>query len=205
MLMKPADYWVNYLSKTFNRKGIGEKIMNKLYRYEVGKRYPELRTGVDRVQFDIDDSTAVLVVNYNNPSEKELKAFESTNSFEIRAITLDGVSYILVKMGGLEWVDAPYTPHLSLDLTHLPNLEDDENMGLALLIFLIDSSTGELCKIRLIGLGNRFSKLLINDVKELSQMSFDSTLYHMSINNTYSKYATPALVKLSSNYYKLTI
>lgn len=202
--MKTADYWVNYLPRTFNKKGIGEKIMNKFCKYEVGKRYSELRTSVDGVQFDINDSTSVLVFKYNKPSAKELKAFESSNSFEIRSITLNAVSYILVKMGGLEWVDAPYTPHLSLDLTHLPNLKDNKKMGLGLLILLIDTSTGEVCKMRMVGLGNRFSQLLIKDVEELSQLSFDTTLYHMSIRNTYSKYTTSALVKLASNYYKLT-
>jgi hypothetical protein len=145
-----------------------------------------------------------LVFEYNKPSAQELKAFESSNSFEIRSVTLNGVSYILVKMGDLEWVDAPYTPHLSLDLTNLPNLNKDEkSLGLGLMIVLIDSSTGEICKMRLIGLGNRFSKLLIKDVIELLQMPFNSTLYNMSINDTYSKYTTRALVRLSSNYFKL--
>lgn len=177
--------------------------MNKFCKYEVGKRYPELKTGVDSVQFDINDSTSVLVFEYNKPSAQELKAFENSNSFEIRSVTLNGIAYILVKMGDLEWVDAPYTPHLSLDLTNLPNLNDEKSLGLGLMSVLIDSSTGEICKIRLIGLGNRFSKLLIKDVIELSQMPFNSILYNMSINDTYSRYTTRALVRLSSNYFKL--
>ena len=126
MSMKIADYWVNYLPRTFNKKRIGENVMNKFYKYEVGKRYSELRTGVDGVQFDIDDSGAVLKFQYNKPSAQELKAFESSNSFEIRSVTLNGIAYILIKMGNLEWVDAPYTPHLSLNLTNLPNLKDEK-------------------------------------------------------------------------------
>ena len=69
------------------------------------------------VRFDIDDSGAILLVFFNNPTEYEIEQFKY--NFEIRFTHLYNVIMITTKIGNLNWMNAPYTPHLSKNLTTL--------------------------------------------------------------------------------------
>ena len=90
--------------------------------YEVGKRYDAAIRG-EGTQFDLADDGAFLAVYFSRPDEKEVAQFGAENPFEFRFVTLQGIMMCVFRIGSLNWMDAPYTPHLSQNLTKftLPN------------------------------------------------------------------------------------
>ena len=114
--------------------------------------------------FDIADDGASMIVFFNKPTEEEIAQFSSESPFEIRSIKLNDVIAITAKIGNLNWMDAPYNANLSKNLTQL-NFPD-KNQGLALTLILVDAATGEIKHIRLIGLSERFTRNLFEDVWE---------------------------------------
>ena len=79
------------------------------------------------------------------------------NPFEIRFTTMRGIIFVTAKVGNLSWADMAYTPHLSKNLTTLQIPNDGQ--GLALVLYLVDSSNGQLKHMRL-SLMNRSMTLI---------------------------------------------
>lgn len=172
-----------------------------MYKYEVGQKVDAFRGYQECVKFDISDSGAVMLVFFNNPLPSEIDQFKAGNSFEIRFTEIYGVIMMTVKIGNLNWMDAPYTPHLSKHLTtfQLP----DDNHGLGLTLILVDTATGEIKHMRLLGLSEKFSKRLFGIVMEQKVSEFDTRKYDNAIDRIYSAYSTAQIVKMSRDYCRL--
>jgi hypothetical protein len=168
--------------------------------FKVGERISKFIGHPEAPVFDIDDSGATLMVFFNSPTENEIEQFNK--NFEIRFVELRNIIMMTFKIGNLNWMDAPYSPHLSPNLTKftLPQ----ENQGLALTVILIDCATGEIENIRLLGLSERFTKKLFGAVMGNKMKSFDRTEYDRNLNDIYITYDTRQLVKLSSDYCKFS-
>lgn len=172
-----------------------------MYKYEVGQIVDNFKGNLEGVQFDISDDGATVLVFLQGPTAKEIEQFKSGKNFEIRFTELYGVIMITVKIGNLNWMDAPYTPHLSKNLARfqLPK----ENQGLGLMLMLIDVNTGEIKHIRLLGLSEKFTKRLFGVVMEHKVNLFSKTEYNDSLNRIFSAYKTNQIVKLSKDYCKI--
>lgn len=172
-----------------------------MYKYEVGQVVDGFKRHSEGVHFDIADDGATVLVFFQSPTLDEIEQFKSDKNFEIRFTELYGVIIITAKIGNLNWMDAPYTPHLSKNLTkfQLPN----ESQGLRLTLVLIDVNTGEIKHIRLLGLSQRFTKRLFGIVMEYKVKLFNKTEYSNSINRIFSIYSTNQIVKMSQDYYKI--
>ncbi len=172
-----------------------------MYKYEVGQVVDNFKNHAEETLFDIDDSGATMLVFFKNPTPSEIEQFKSGKNFEIRFTELYGVIMITVKIGDLHWMDAPYTPHLSKNLTtfQIPN----EGQGLGLTLFLIDASTGEIKHIKLLGLSEQFTRQLFGLIMEQKQKDFNIAEYNNALNRIFSAYKTSQIVKLSKNYYKI--
>lgn len=118
----------------------------------------------------------------------------------MRLIELSDIMIFLVKFGSLNWMDAPYTPHLSKNLSKI-NLEPGK--GLAVTIMLFDTSSGRLESIRLISLSERFTEKIKKNIDDLMKRHFDKQNYNYSINMVFSKYSTNELAKMSSQGFKI--
>ena len=134
-----------------------------MYKYEVGQVVDNFKWHPEGVHFDIADDGATMIAFFQDPTTEEIEQFKSDKKFEIRFTELYGVIMITVKIGSLNWMDAPYSPHLSENLTKFPLPGTDQGLGLTLM--LVDARTGEIKSIRLIGLSERFSKRLIGSSK----------------------------------------
>ena len=172
-----------------------------MYKYKVGQVVDNFKYHSEGVQFDISDDGATMLVFFQKPTAKEIEQFKPGKNFEIRFTELYGVIMITIKVGNLNWMDAPYTPHLSQNLTkfHLPN----ENQGLGLTLILIDAITGEIKNIRLLGLSERFTKRLFGVVMEHKIKLFSEEEYGNSLNKIFATYQTNQIVKISKDYCKI--
>lgn len=170
-------------------------------KYEVGQIIGRFKNHPEGIYFDIDDSGATLLVFFKNPTSNEIEQFKSGKSFEIRFTELYNIIMITAKIGSLNWVDAPYTPHLSKNLTKFKI--PDNNQGLGLTLILVNAITGEIKHIRLLGLSERFTKELFGVVMEHKIREFDKTEYKNSLNRIFSTYKTSQIVKLCKSYCKI--
>lgn len=159
-----------------------------MYTYGVGQVVENFKYHSEEVQFDIADDGATMLVFFKIQRQKKLKE-------------LYGVIMITVKIGNLNWMDAPYTPHLSKNLTKIPLLS--ENQGLALTLILVDAIIGKIQHIRLLGLSNRFTEKLFSVVKEHKEKPFDLAEYNQSLNRIFSTYPTSKIIKMSTDYCKI--
>lgn len=172
-----------------------------MFKYVVGDKIEKYVGMNDSQFFDIDDESATLLVCFNHPDKEEVEQFKSEKSFEIRFIQLKNVIMITTKIGNLNWMDAPYTPHLSKNLSKIPIVNNGQ--GLALTLVLVDSSNGEVKAIRLIGLSTKFSQKLLGRIMEEKVKSFDLPEYDLSLNNIFMSYSTKEIVKMSKDYCRI--
>lgn len=172
-----------------------------MYKYEVGQCIENFKNHEEGVQFDISDDGATMLVFFETPTQNEIEQFKSGEKFEIRFIVLNDVIMITTKIGKLNWMDAPYTPHLSKNLTkyQIPN----EGEGLELTLYLVDTATGEIKHMRLLGLSERFTRKLFGSAMEIKMKEFDKTQYIMKLSDIFNRYDTKQIVKMSLDYCKI--
>lgn len=172
-----------------------------MYKYEVGQVIDNFKHHAEWTQFDLADDGATMIVFFNRPTNNEIEQFKAGKSFEIRFVELKDVIMITAKIGNLNWMDAPYTPHLSKHLTkfQFPN----ENQGLGLTLMLVDAVTGEIKHIKFLGLSERFTKKLYGTVMELKVKEFDKNSYIAVLNSIFTSYDTKQIVKMSTDYCKM--
>ena len=151
--------------------------------------------------FEIVESGPVWIFYYDSPTEEEINDVSAGSSFEIRSLIMDGVLWVLAKCGTQEWAEAPYNPHLS----RAPELQPVSGHadGYALTILLIDRLTDTIKSIRVIGLGNRFSRQLYSDINELKAAPFSPSGYQAAISKAQARYTTAQLVRLTNNYWRI--
>lgn len=170
-------------------------------RLELGQVLPQFIGVPEQAFFNIDDNGAILTVIYKNPDDHEIAQFQEKMPFEMREILLGDVIMTMFKIGDLNWIDAPFSPHLSEKLTKLdmPN----ELQGMNLIIVFVDSSNGEIKSLRLIGMSNNFTKSLYRDIYQMWMKEFDRTKYNSDLQEIYAKYTTKELSKMAANYFQV--
>lgn len=170
--------------------------------YEVGKTYKEFMGKPEECHFDIDDSGAVFWVTYNCPTPEEIKQFSSNHAFEARYASIYDIIMLQFKFGTLNWMDVPYTPHSSQNLTWLP--EVTAGKGLGILVILADTANGEVKVLRYLSFSEKFSRELLKEVKYIQEKEFDRNVFNKNLNTIYSRYTTRDLLKISRSYCKLS-
>lgn len=139
--------------------------------YEVGKQI--FAPGPDSVIFDVTPSGCVLIIQMARPTSQEKRSFQSMISMRYRVA--DDIIFILVRLGVMQWMDAPYYRGLSRDAS-LPDHIDD-GAGLSLHAMLVDASTGILVAQKLIGLSTDGSRALVQAIQEQPEIpNYDSRL-----------------------------
>ena len=110
-----------------------------MYAYAVGEIIDRFINHSESTLFDIDDSGATMLAFMKHPTPVEIEQFKVGTNIEIRFTELHNVIMITAKIGSLNWMDAPYSPHLSRNLTmfQIPN----KNLGLKLTLILVDAAT----------------------------------------------------------------
>ena len=138
---------------------------------------------------------------FNRPTADDIEQFKSGHSFEIRMTEMYGVIMISAKIGTLNWIDMPYTPHLSKSLTkfQLP----DKGEGLGLVLMLVDGVSGEIKSIRMLGLSENFTRKLYGVAMEQKAKDFDKAKYEEIVLQIKRRYTTKQIVSMSKVYCKI--
>ena len=154
--------------------------------YEVGVNYFEAIGHQEGVFFDITDSGIILRIYFCGVTAHEAGQFRSEKPFEMRLAGLRDIIFLLFKFGELNWMDAPYNVHLSLNLTKLELPSD--GLGLAMTVQL--------------SLSTEMSRKLIKMVGEQKRKPFNVKEYFNDINSIYAAYPAKKLARMADCYYK---
>lgn len=160
------------------RLGVGEYLEGSPKNYTEG------------VKFSVSDGGGELIVFFQGPTAREIEQFK-IGKIKFGYYTYKNVIMLLVKIGELEWMDAPYSFHLSKNLTKLHNIEDGQ--GLGTVIMLVDALGGEVKTLKFVGAPTRLTRGLFDAIEKQSKMPFDD--YRENVNYIYKTYNTKELVK----------
>ena len=129
--------------------------------FSIGERRPEWKMMADGCIMEYSECSGLtLWAFYQEPCQEEIHAFSCDSAFQITFTDVKGIGFFCVKFGELPWSDCPFCPNL---YDHKPEFSPlPEGIGITLNVLLIDSATGELKAIRLIGLGAAFSQSFQN-------------------------------------------
>lgn len=173
----------------------------KIATYIVGNKYQSALMHAEGSYFDLTDGGAFIPIYFYRPDSEEIQQFKSDSGIKMAYVARDNVIIMLMKFGSLNWMDAPYTPHLSKNLTHLPeSVGPSEGISAHLLLF--DTSNGELVTQRFFSLRSKLSNDLIRDVRKLKNMPYNEHAYNEDINAAY-RYSTNELVEQSLMIYRV--
>lgn len=123
--------------------GIDKKGGLKMYFQVGGKMMPPSEEGM---VFDMTDGGGILAIRMGSPTAAEKRAFKS--GLSLRFTIAEDIIFITVRMGTLQWMDTPYYPFNSKNLTRLEEVKDGQGYGIHAM--LIDSNTGTLVAQKLI-------------------------------------------------------
>lgn len=155
----------------------------------VGEKIPSL-SGFDGCVVDWLSGTVSYCIVLGDPDvslqNKVIGSLEK--KIRLAKYTSGNILDLAIKLEGLPWMDAPYTPHLSA-VENLPRKDGyPEGMGAMMNILVVDGTDGTILHIKTIALSNRFSTDLAKDIWSLKKMPFNRLSYNREVLELQRKY-----------------
>lgn len=164
---------------------------------EIGKLYIQDRTYYkEETRFDYTQAGAKLEIFFNRPTIQEIRDI-TKGELRIGFAEVQDIIFMLFRFGKGEFMDAPYTVHLSVPFEFE---ELVENSGYGLLITLVDASNGILKGMRLVGFSNEFSKAFRQVVERQKACKFNTRNYDATLNMIFDQYSTADLVNMAEHW-----
>lgn len=170
--------------------------MGKLTSLAVGVPVPQFKNRPDGVILNFTDGGMMIMQFLNMPTEKEISSFKSGQALQLSYYFKEGMFFLLMKAGELNWADAPYNPYLPGEMPDIPEIT--QGSGIALTLMLIDSATGAPVSMRLIGLPHDFSKDLKRVFEKMKDNQMDPQMYDAKIQLLMRLYSTKQLLGLGN-------
>ena len=165
--------------------------MNKFTKLEAGAPLPFNAPG--EICFTMSGGNPTLIIQLPNLTAEEIQSVKSGEA-QFKVIGLDGVIFWLVKLGTMEWMDVPYSPHLDKGIT-IPEIPD--GTGLAIQIILVEATTRIVKVLRLITVPTNTSRSFLKKVQYELQQPFNFNEYGLKVQKIYASYSTATLVKMT--------
>lgn len=158
--------------------------------YHVGQRYPNWATGGDIVQADFGDGLWTLTIGFPGITPEEIQNIQLGHA-QFAFADVEDCLFLLVKFGAFDWMDAPYEPRLYPEPQEYINFEHGD--GAPLLVFSVDTNTGELKAMRILGLGNVLSNRLHAVCREKdARRPLDTEAYSKKVSQLYRRFPSSA-------------
>lgn len=173
-----------------------------MHEYKVGEYfYGSPKQLPDHTRLNYDDTGLQLTVCLSRLTEKEIKKLKNGPA-EFALYRKEGILFFLVRIPGvLDWSDAPL--HLGLYTTPPALPEIPEGLGLSLTIYGIEATDGVLKAMRLVGLGTKFSRRIIDTLKlQQRQGRVNRREIEMQIARIQREYASADMLRYAAVRYK---
>lgn len=159
---------------------------------KVGKCYPYFQKFSEAVFLKSNVGSLDLVFVYVHPKEIETLNIRE-GKIQIKTISVNDVSFLLIKFGELPWMDAAYNPYTSsAPLQQLP-----AGTGYTLNIMFADGWTGELKVNRIYGMDEKLSSDFKKNCDRLTLSGIDNATFHKRTDEVFQAYSTDQLVELA--------
>lgn len=157
----------------------------------VGAFYPEWQTKQDGYCLEWGETGLTLCAMLNGIKDIEKQQFAPQKKLTVRYTIIKDVCFFTFLFGDMPWADCPFSPTLYSNIGQNPTFpEIDKKQGLSLTVLLIDTNTGELCRIRLIGLGHDFSVKWKEWAKKAAEKPLSFEEYNKQIDKAYLEFAS---------------
>lgn len=166
-----------------------------MQKLEVGKQYPG-NYHQEGNYLDYDKNGFTLYYFLPNITKTEEEGFK-TGKYKFALTVMSDILFLLSEFKpGLALSDTPFHFGLYQDnrIEYLPK-DIPEGEGLALQIIAVDSATGIIKALRLIGLSTKFSRKLIEICVEQSKEKVDETMYGANLFRIQHSYQAKDLYK----------
>lgn len=158
--------------------------------YHVGQDYDHWKTNQTYIQMNYN-GTWGMVIGFPNITKQEVEEIQN-GDFQIAHVMIDDVLFFLCKCGNMEWIDMPYEPRLYECPMEYPEFENGTD-GAILTLYIVDTCSGKLVGLRLIGLGNVFSNNLHASCREMDRVRLRTPeQYSKQVEEIYRKYPKSA-------------
>lgn len=165
--------------------------------FRVGEKIEKF-IGKEGMFIDINDTGISVIASFSAPTFEEKEDFTSKAGFKIRSGIINNVLFFTVKIGSMPWSDCYW---LAND-TKTNLVEPSEGEGYGLSLILINALDGKIEKIRLIGLGTKFSKELKREVEEIENKGIVFINGLQLANQAMIKHDTNDIVRMLKNRYE---
>lgn len=156
----------------------------------------------DRNAVAFDQNGLMITQIMSDPSAREIAAAQASARAEFRFGVFDGLLVMTFKLDDQPWQEAIYSPCVG-EKPDLPTIEPDSGLGLALTFVQVNSRDGCITALRLIGLGEKFSRSLIAATSLLLDSPLSLPEYDVRITKLQERYTTQDFVSLSRHYCKI--
>lgn len=145
----------------------------------------------DGVIFDLQKSSAVLLLKFSKPTANEKREFKNGEA-QFKIAVVNDLIFVLSRFGVGNWMDAPFTRYKCLmDVTQYQRPEPGQ--GIAVHAILVDASTGVLVAQKLVAMDYD------NSIKLLDAATYEK--YHVNYEKelaaVYARYSTNAMVMMA--------
>lgn len=161
--------------------------------FAVGKIYKDFVNHKEEVRIDMDTSGIIIYIFFDGMTKEESANIGGGSRFEIRFLELEDMLMFSIKCGNLNWMDAPYSPHLGLSRQGIINMIYKDNTGIPLTLIGVDSVTGIIKNIRLVGMGTEFSNYLLESAHRLKNKEFNMTSFDHNLQTIYKVFTSEQL------------
>lgn len=163
------------------------------------KRY---HRNLNTIYLNFDEFGATLFIFQAHPTPRCLQEFEK--KFEMRFTEFYGKIILTFRFGTLDWFYIPYTPYYDIypdGKLYFP----DCSFGINLFIFLIESTSMKLLKIRTWDLPIRFSKRFQSAVRFQALRPYNREKHFKIIKALYSNYSAEEIAFMSKLQHRCKI
>lgn len=158
----------------------------ELNRISVGQKISNLATGNINIQITYRDPHWELIVGFPGITKDEIREIQY-GTFLAAPVVIDGVLFWLSKFGDIPWSDCPFEPRLASESAKYNHFEDGE--GAPMSIMAVDTNTGEIKAIRIVGLTHTISNYMSDhSEKTLHLGPLDRKGYYDLLEHIYAKY-----------------
>ncbi len=174
----------------------------------VGERYPQFMTGGDLIQAHFSDDMWSLNLGFPGITAQEVAFYTTGVPLTIGFTEIDGLIFFLFKIGHSSWFDAPFEPALWGEDGPAFKTDFDAGTGAPMIMYICDTSTGELKRMRAIGLAHYMSVRLHQLCNEhcASAAGFSREAYQKKVAEVYRRFPTSdAMVSTMRPEHTITI
>lgn len=173
-------------------------INGELIEYSVGKCYPQFKNQQDCYRLEYDNGGLWLYVLLRGWTAQERRAVRADQPIEFRFVEHNKVGFLCIKFEGMPWGDCPFHPALYREHGVAVEMQDFGKIGgVPLTIICADTATGEVLNLRLVGLGNAFSKEWLKWAAEQYDVPMPRSEYEQRIDEVYRRASSDALAAVA--------